>query len=143
MHDGSRLVRSIVDNIVNKGELQLARRHFAPHYRLHKTGLSVPDGPEAFKMAVRQWRDAFPDYRVTIASTIAEDDLVACRYEARGTHEGSLLGMPPSGRSFTFHGTDVHRVVDGVVTESWLADDITRLFYDFGLLRPTASSHWT
>ena len=143
VHDGNKLIRFVVDNIVNGGDLDLVRDHFAPDYRLHKTGLSVPDGPEAFKMAVRQWRAAFPDYRVAVQAVIAEEDLVACRFVAQGTHQGALLGMPPSGRTFTVHGTDVHRVRDGLVVESWLADDIPRLLYDLGLLRPAASSSWT
>jgi predicted ester cyclase len=143
VHDGSKLIRFVVENVVNAGDLSLVPDHFTSDYRLHKTGLSVPNGPEAFKMAVRQWREAFPDYRVSVEATIAEDDLVACRYVAEGTHRGSLLGMPPSGRSFTVYGTDVHRLAGGLIAESWLADDIARLFYDFGLLRPAASSSWT
>jgi len=127
VHDGSKLIRFVVENVVNAGDLGLVPDHFTSDYRLHKTGLSVPDGPEAFKMAVRQW----------------QDDLVACRYVAEGTHRGSLLGMPPSGRAFAVYGTDVHRLAGGLIAESWLADDIARLFYDFGLLRPAASSSWT
>ncbi|MEV6851901.1 ester cyclase [Actinoplanes sp. NPDC051411] len=143
VQDGSELVRYVVENIVNTGQLVSVPEYLTPDYSLHKTGLSVPAGPEAFKMAVRQWRSAFPDYHLTVEATIAEGDLVACRYIATGTHRGSLMGMPASGRGFAVHGTDVHRLVDGRIAESWLADDIARLLHDLGLLRPVASGSWT
>jgi predicted ester cyclase len=140
---GKELISYITDEIINGGNLTIARELFSPQYILHKTGLSLPRGPEAFKMAVRQWRDAFPDYRVTIEALFAEGDLIASRFVAEGTHRGALLGVPPTEKSFTFGGTDVHRVVDGLVVESWLADDIARILSDVGFLLPTQSGQWT
>ena len=140
---GRELIRHVTEEIVNGGDLTIVRDLFSPEYVLHKTGLSFPRGPEAFKMAVRQWREAFPDYRVTIEELFAEDDLVACRFVAEGTHSGGLLGVPPTGKSFTFRGTDVHRVDGGTVVESWLADDLARILSDVGFLAPAKSNQWT
>jgi predicted ester cyclase len=143
VHENSRLIRSVMADIVNTGEFGRVPELFTADYTLHKTGLSVPGGPEAFKMAVRQWRDAFPDYRVTVAALVEQDDLVACRFVAEGTHRGALLGVPPTGKAFTVHGTDLHRVAGGRVAESWLADDIPRVLADVGFLQPSTSSGWT
>jgi predicted ester cyclase len=143
--DNEELIRHITDKVVNGGDLTIVRELFSAAYVAHKTGLSLPRGPEAFKMSVRQWRDAFPDFRVTIEEVFAKGELVACRYVAEGTHLGSLLGIPPSEKTFRFTGTDVHRVVDGLVTESWLADDIARILTDLGVMAPTntRSAQWT
>jgi predicted ester cyclase len=140
---GTELIRRITDEVVNGGDLTIVRELFSADYVLHKAGLSVPRGPEAFKMATRQWREAFPDYRVTIEALFAEGDLVASRYVAEGTHLGALLGVPPSEKSFRVTGTDVHRVVDGLVAESWLADDVPRILTEVGVLAPTRSDRWT
>ncbi|WP_020667099.1 ester cyclase [Amycolatopsis nigrescens] len=140
---GKELIRHITDKIVNGGDLTLVRELFSEDYVAHKTGLSLPRGPEAFKMAVRQWRDAFPDYRVTIETLFGEGDLIANQFTAEGTHQGSLLGIPPSEKSFKLTGTEVHRVVDGLVVESWLADDLPRILTDVGVLAPGQSNKWT
>jgi predicted ester cyclase len=140
-----KLIRQVTESVVNRGELAAVRTLFSAEYVLHKTGLSVPRGPEAFKMAIRQWRDGFPDYHVEIKALIGDGDLIACRFVASGTHRGALLGVPPTEKSFQVEGTDVHRVADGLVAESWLADDIPRLLTELGVMAPTnaGSSRWT
>ncbi len=139
------LVRQITDKIVNGGDLGIARELFAPEYVLHKPGLSFPRGPEAFKMAVRQWRDAFPDYHVETQALIVEGEYVVNRFVATGTSQGGLMGMPPTGKSFTVSGTEVHQVVGGLVVESWLADDLPRILTEVGIMAPTntGGNQWT
>ncbi|GLY69637.1 ester cyclase [Amycolatopsis taiwanensis] len=145
LSSGTELVRHITDKIVNGGDLTLARELFSPDYVAHKTGMSLPGGPEAFKMAVRQWRDAFPDYRVTIEQIFERDGFVGTVFVAEGTHLGALMGIPPSEKSFKITCTEIHRVVDGKVAESWLADDIPRMLSDLGILAPvnTRPGQWT
>jgi predicted ester cyclase len=142
---GADLVRHITEKIVNGGDLAIVRDLFSLDYRAHKAGMSLPRGPEAFKMAVRQWRDAFPDLRVTIEHIVEQGDLVANVFVAEGTHLGPLMGIPPTEKAFRITGTDVHRTAGGKVTESWLTDDIPRLLSDLGILAPVnpRPGQWT
>jgi predicted ester cyclase len=137
------VVQRIVDEVVNAGNYAVVRELFSPDFAIHKAGMSFPPGPEAFKMAVREWRDAFPDYRVHVIQLIAEGEYVTCLFTAEGTHTGSLRGMPPTGKAFTVTGAEVHRFADGVVVESWLADDLPRILTDTGLMAPTANNQWS
>jgi predicted ester cyclase len=138
------IVARIVDEVVNSGDYAVVRELFSPDFVIHKAGMSFPPGPEAFKMAVREWRDAFPDYRVTVIGLIAENEYVTCLYSATGTHTGSLRGMPPTGKAFTVGGAEVHRLVDGLVVESWLADDLPRILTDTGLMTPgVTNNQWS
>ena len=135
------IVTRIVDEVVNGGDYAPVRELFSPDFAIHKSGMSFPPGPEAFKMAVREWRDAFPDYRVTVLRLVEEDGYVTVLFTSEGTHTGSLRGMPPTGKAFTYTGAEVHRLVDGLVVESWLADDLPRILTDTGLMTPGATNN--
>lgn len=143
MSDNKDVVFRLVDEVVNGGEYAVVRELLSPEFAIHKAGMSFPPGPEALKMAVREWRDAFPDYRVSVIQLIAEGEYVTVLYSAEGTHTGSLRGMPPTGKAFTYVGAEVHRVVDGLVTESWLADDLPRILTDTGLMAPAVNNQWS
>ncbi len=60
---------------------------------------------------------AFPDYRITIDDQLAEDDVVATVWSARGTHEGpwdSPAGtVEATGRSIEWTATTTLRIADG------------------------------
>ena len=135
------IVARIVDEVVNGGDYAPVRELFSPDFVIHKAGMSFPPGPEAFKMAVREWRDAFPDYRVTVHKLLEQDGYVTVLFTSEGTHTGSLRGMPPTGKAFTYTGAEVHRLVDGLVVESWLADDLPRILTDTGLMTPGATNN--
>ncbi len=118
---------------------------FAPGYELRKPGFSAPLGPAAFTMYAREWRRAFPDYRLDLHAVLSDGEYVTCLVTASGTHTGTWLGTPPSGRAFSVTGAEVHRVVDGLLVTSWLLDDVPRVLMDSGVLAATGASanRWT
>lgn len=60
---------------------------------------------------------AFPDARIEMNDVIAEDDTVACRYTFRGTHHGTFLGIPPTGRAVTVRGMTMLRFANGACVD--------------------------
>ncbi|MGH3738984.1 MAG: ester cyclase [Micromonosporaceae bacterium] len=55
--------------------------------------------------AARRWIEpflgSFTDVSMRIVELVAEDDTVVARFACSGTHTGSWLGHPPTGRRFT------------------------------------------
>ena len=49
-----------------------------------------------------------------------------------GTHHGELVGIPPTGKSVEFGGTDIIRVEDGKVAEHWGTTDTMSLMQQIG-----------
>jgi predicted SnoaL-like aldol condensation-catalyzing enzyme len=124
------IVRRVVEQLFNAGNLVVADDLFAPTWIDHNPGVpALPPGPAGAKILVTGLRTAFPDLRLTVEDMIAEGDRVADRFTVRGTHLGSLNGIPPTGRKVAFTGSAFHRVVDGKLVESWANLD------DLGLLR--------
>jgi steroid delta-isomerase-like uncharacterized protein len=65
-----------------------------------------------------QW-DAFGDLTLTDHFTVAEGDMVAVRWTARGTSDGEFMGLPATGEAVEFTGVSMYRIEDGKVAEIW------------------------
>ncbi len=70
-----------------------------PRYELVATD-RVHDGEREVREYFRESRSAFPDQRNELISLRHADDAVVVEFWLLGTHEGPLLGIPPTGRAF-------------------------------------------
>jgi len=87
---------------------------------------AIPPDPapyNIYKHVCMLYLAAFPDFRVTVENIIAEADKVAVRWTVNGTHLGSLMGIPPTGRAVTFTGMTIHRLADSKIVENWWTYD--------------------
>jgi predicted ester cyclase len=132
------LIRRMVAEAINNNKLELADEAFTPDYEVHVPNVQgeVPRGPAAFKRIHGTWHTAFPDYHMEIQELVAEGDLIVNRFFTTGTFQAPLWGIPPSGKKFAVHGMVMHRIVDGKIKESWLADDIPSMLKQLGVLVP-------
>lgn len=64
-------------------------------------------------------RPAFPDLVVDIEDQVAEGDKVVTRKTIRGTHLGSLMGIPATGKPVAISVIDIVRLEDGRYAEHW------------------------
>ena len=70
----------------------------------------------------------------TLEEVIAEGDRVVVRWTGSGTHVGEFMGIPPTGRSFTIAGIDIHRIEGGRMAEHWHVVDQLSLLQQLGLI---------
>lgn len=92
------------------------------------------------------WRDAFPDLAVTVETQVAEHDLVAVHWTARGTNTGTGNGIPATGKAVEITGTTLFRLDEGRIAEEWTCANSLGLMKQLGLLStpapsPAAGSH--
>jgi predicted ester cyclase len=91
----------------------------------------LPNDPPAklidtFEETFSEARAAFPDLSVTVENVVAEGDRVATRVIMRGTHQGELQGIAPTGKRVEVMAMDMFRISEGKVVEHWgHADDPT------------------
>lgn len=132
------IVKTVTEKGFNEGDFQGLEQYFAPGYQVYAPGMPPLAGASAFRMAVEMWRSAFPDIHVTVEDVAGEDDRVYCRFITRGTHRGSLLGIPATGKKVTVHEMSCHRLADGKVVESWIGDNVPSIFQQIGALVPVS-----
>ena len=73
-----------------------------------------PEGVERF---VSQFLLSFPDLQHTVEAMIAEEDQVAVRFSARGTHSGQWMGFVPTGKSIHYTGVTLARIAGDKIIE--------------------------
>jgi steroid delta-isomerase-like uncharacterized protein len=123
------LIQRFVEEGFNEGNLDVAEEVYASGFVSHESAGPVERGPEYVKQFVGTYRDAFPDGHTTVEDVIAEGDTVAYRWSFRGSHQGELMGIPPTGKEVTITGITVDRISGGKIDEEW------NNFDQLGLLR--------
>jgi hypothetical protein len=126
------LVRRAVEDIWNRGKLEVADVLFAANYINH-AGL-IPDlvrGPEAIKISVAFYRTAFPNFHITMDQLTAKRDAVVLRWTARSS--APLAGSASSTTQGTLTGIIVSRCAGGQIVESWTHWDQAGVLEKFGL----------
>ena len=132
--ENKALVQRAVDAF-NQGDWTAVDQLFAPSYVDHDPSRAgLPPGPEGVKQAWRMFRAAFPDLTATIEDMIAEGDTVAVRGTVYGTHQGELLGIPPTGKPVTVTLIDINRFEDGKLVERWAETDMLGLLQQLGAM---------
>ena len=61
----------------------------------------------------------FPDMHHTVDLIAAQDDLVAIRYTATGTHTGEFQGYAPTGATITWTGMNFYEIACGRIADVW------------------------
>jgi steroid delta-isomerase-like uncharacterized protein len=95
-------------------------------------------GPAGVKEFVSTYRSAYPDARVTVEQQLAEGDMVATRWTGRGTHEGDLLGVAPTGKRVTITGITFSRLKDGKIVEEFQNWDTFGMMQQLGVVHAAA-----
>ena len=113
------MVRSLFDEVLNRGRLALIDNCFADDFVEHNPAPGQGPGREGVKHRIRALREAFPDVRFVVDEIVGENDVVAVRYRWEGTHSGTFLGIPATGRRAAVRGMDFYRFKNGRVAEHW------------------------
>jgi steroid delta-isomerase-like uncharacterized protein len=124
-----------------EGNLGVVDELVAPDYVGHDP--AQPEemhGPEGIKAFVSTYLAAFPDGRITIDEQLAEGDLVATRWTGRGTQQGELMGIPPTGKQVTVSGITISRVKNGKVVEEWSNWDTLGMLQQLGVVPELAGA---
>lgn len=130
--ENKALVRRIVDEAWNEGKLEVIDEAFASDYQEHTPRPGRELGIEGYKGGITVMRAAFPDLFLDVHEVIAEHDRIALRYTLRGTHDGELMGIPPSGKRVSSDGMVFARFDNGKVVERWGVQDMLTLLQQVG-----------
>ena len=111
------VVRRLVDEVMNAGNLDVIDDIYAPQLAANARRWIAP------------FHESFPDVHMVVVDLIAEADKVVGRFTCSGTHRGTWLGHPATGRRFhNIAEVYIFTIRDGRIASAWgLEDTHTRL----------------
>jgi predicted ester cyclase len=131
--ENKQVVARFVEICQNQHDLAFAEEIFHPEFVNHyvpegRPIIETPDRPAAgFQAFYGRLLQGFPDATMQVDEQLAERDLVATRKTLRGTHDGELWGLPPTGNRVEWEFIDIFRVKDGKLVEHWTSMDMEAL----------------
>ena len=131
--DNKTLVRRFYEDVFNQRNLALVDELCSTTHVFHNPPTTL-HGREEFKQLLSVYLTAFPDARFTVEDEIAEGEKVTSRYTFRGTHQGELMGIPPTGKQVTVTGIIINRIAGGQSVEGWLNFDALGLLQQIGAI---------
>lgn len=120
------------DEAWHRGNLDVFDDLYTPDWVGHfPQGLELR-GPASHKQFGRVFGAAFPDGRYAVEETLVAGDRVVTRYTFRGTHQGALRGIAPTGRPVALTGITIQRLVGDRIAEQWAQYDMLGLLQQLG-----------
>ena len=128
------LVAEFIDAMFTNGDLDAVDRYLSPGFVNHDPFPGFAPDREGMRQTAQVFRQTFPDWHSRLEALIAEGDLVAERFTARGTHRGELMGVPGTGRTIVLPGINVFRIEEDRIVERWGRLDDLGLARQLGLV---------
>ena len=131
--ENKALARRWAEEVWSEGNLDLIDELVLPDYVDHDPALPEEvRGPEGVRRYIEEFRDAFPDMRLSVEDQVAEADKVVSRWTARGTHRGAFMGVAASGNRLEMEGMSIDRFSEGRFVESWESYDALGMMRQIG-----------
>jgi steroid delta-isomerase-like uncharacterized protein len=132
--ENKAVVRRFFEELLSTDNLALADEILSPDFRFYFAGSPDPMDLKRYKDFLAARRVAFPDRRFAVEDMIAEGDKVSARFTMRGTHNGELRGIAPSGREVTMSGIDIIRLKEGKMVEDKVEVDQLGMMQQLGMI---------
>ncbi len=117
------LVQRFFEEAINQKDRTACERLLTDDF-VHNNAFRGQTGQQG---AVDELLAAFPDLQNRVMMTVAEDDKVAAHSRWRGTHEGSFLGIEPTGTKVEFTSTAIMLIHGGRIAQAWDEIDLMGL----------------
>jgi predicted ester cyclase len=120
-------------DVWDEGSYEILDEIIAPDYVAHLPFGDVT-GRDAYRAAIEAMRAGLPNLNSGVEAVIAEGDRVVTRGVMTGTHQGELMGAPPTGNRVCFTWTNTYRLEGNKIVEQWGNHDDLGLMRQLGLL---------
>lgn len=136
MNEIGSIVRQFIEEVLNRGRIETTGEYFWDDVVEQVPFPGQRPGLQGLKYVLQEMRTAFPDMHWIIEEQLTEGDRVMSRFVWTGTHQGSFLGVPATGRPVKVWGMVIDRFVEGRIKETRILMDTLGLMIQLGVVPP-------
>jgi steroid delta-isomerase-like uncharacterized protein len=128
------VIHAFIEDVLNKGLFNRANDLVKEDFVELDPLPGQQQGREGLKAVAQALRSAFPDMHWTVNEMVAEGEKVVTRFVWTGTHRGTFLGIPSTGRSVEVKGVVIDRLENGKMAASRILMDTMGLMQQLGVI---------
>ena len=122
-------------DLLNAGDIDGFGELMADDFVEHEEMPGLAPTKEGVLDMFRMYLAAFPDMQMHAEEVLVSGDKTVTRARATGTHQGELMGMPPTGKSVDVKLIDIMQFNDaGMVREHWGLMDMFSMMQQLGAI---------
>ena len=133
-HDNESNLRRFYTDVMIKGNVALIDELAAPNFQEHELFPGFEPNREGVKKWMSALRVGIPDLQVMVQDIITQGDKVVSRATIHGTHKGTLMGIPATGKKFQMELIDIVRFENGKLAEHWGVSDMLGMLTQLGVV---------
>jgi steroid delta-isomerase-like uncharacterized protein len=122
------------EEVFNSKKLNLIDNLFTEDYVYHGAAGQEVRGREGLKQFLSMYFGAFPDLHAEVEDIFGEGEKILSRATCHGTHQGQLMGMPPTGKQVAIRVICADRLAGQKVTESFELPDLFGMMQQLGAI---------
>ena len=134
--DAKQIVSRNTEEVQSRGNFDLFEELFSDDFIDHTPQPNTTPDKDGVRNLSQTLRAAFPDFHADIHWQSVDGDLVTTYKTYHGTHEGTFLGVAPTGRLIHFETVDAMRVHNGKIIEHWGVANLFSLIQQLGAWLP-------
>jgi len=132
--DPLHVAREVID-AWNQHDCERLRALYSCDYEGFDIAQSKPiRGSEIVGQIFTRYIKAFPDLHMSVLDMFHRDGQVVVYWNASGTHTGTIMHIPPTGRPFEVRGVSILSIERGLVRNGHIIWDLAGLLRSIGLL---------
>jgi steroid delta-isomerase-like uncharacterized protein len=121
--------------LINAGDIDGFGDLLAEDFIEHEETPGLAPTKEGVLEFFRMYRAAFPDLQMRAEEVLTSGDKTVIRVRATGTHQGEMMGMPPTGKSIDVKLIDIMQFNDaGMICEHWGLIDMLSMMQQLGAI---------
>ena len=139
MSDAASIARESIE-AWNRRDWARWRELLHPQYTYTGGDGQLQKGPDVGLAVGQMFATAFPDGRIDLKSVHVAGDIAVVEFIGRGTHNGDLMGIAPTGRQITIPVCEIYDLRDGKIYAERQYMDMMHLMQQLGVAPAPATA---
>lgn len=118
----------------NNGNIDAMSDFIAADVVDHTADPGMTGGIDSLKTAMKDFKTAFPDMKLTNEKVLPSGDYVTVVSQAVGTNTGPMMGQAATGKPAKFHAIDVWLVKNNKLAEVWHVEQLLQMMTQLGAM---------